>query len=158
MPTDTTRSSDAEGRDSALVETPSNPGLDVCDLAAVADAAHAAGALVAVDNTLATPLGQRPLDLGADFGVPAHQGAGGHADLLMGAVTRDARWPSALRAGGRRSARSPGRSRPGSRTARSPRSACGWSARGERARAGGLALARADVADVRHPGLAGHPP
>ena len=45
---------------------PPTPALDVCDIAAVADAAHAAGARLAVDNTLATPLGQRPLDLGAD--------------------------------------------------------------------------------------------
>src|SRR5262245_16358923 len=43
-----------------LLESPANPGLDVCDIAALADAAHEAGALVAVDNTTATPLGQRP--------------------------------------------------------------------------------------------------
>ena len=48
------------------VETPSNPALNVCDIAVVAAAAHAAGARLAVDNTLLTPLGQRPLDLGAD--------------------------------------------------------------------------------------------
>lgn len=42
------------------IETPSNPGLDVCDIRRLAEAAHARGALVAVDNTLATPLGQRP--------------------------------------------------------------------------------------------------
>src|SRR6185436_20172735 len=44
------------------IETPCNPALDVCDIAAVAQAAHAAGARLAVDNTLATRLGQRPLD------------------------------------------------------------------------------------------------
>ncbi|MFJ5216222.1 cystathionine gamma-lyase [Streptomyces sp. NPDC088354] len=70
------------------IETPSNPGLDVCDIRRLADAAHAAGALVAVDNTLATPLGQRPLDLGADFSVASGTKAlSGHGDLLLGYVT-----------------------------------------------------------------------
>ncbi|WP_424212780.1 cystathionine gamma-lyase [Streptomyces sp. BI20] len=70
------------------IETPSNPGLDVCDVRALADAAHAEGALVAVDNTLATPLGQRPLALGADFSVASGtKGLTGHGDLLLGYVT-----------------------------------------------------------------------
>ncbi|MEV4722120.1 cystathionine gamma-lyase [Micromonospora humida] len=70
-----------------LLETPANPGLDVADIAAVADAAHAAGALVAVDNTTATPLGQRPLDLGADLVVASGTKAlTGHSDLLLGYV------------------------------------------------------------------------
>jgi cystathionine gamma-lyase len=69
------------------IETPSNPGLDVCDVRRLVEAAHAQGTLVAVDNTLATPLGQRPLELGADFSV----GSGtkmltGHGDLLLGYV------------------------------------------------------------------------
>ncbi|MEW2137405.1 cystathionine gamma-lyase [Streptomyces sp. NPDC005409] len=69
------------------IETPSNPGLDVCDVRRLADAAHAAGALVAVDNTLATPLGQRPLQLGADFSVASGtKGLTGHGDLLLGYV------------------------------------------------------------------------
>ncbi|GAA3373201.1 cystathionine gamma-lyase [Streptomyces sannanensis] len=74
------------------IETPSNPGLDVCDVRRLADAAHAAGALVAVDNTLATPLGQQPLELGADFSVASGtKGLTGHGDLLLGYVTcRDA--------------------------------------------------------------------
>ena len=46
------------------LESPTNPQLDVCDIAMLCDAAHAAGALVAVDNTTATALGQRPLALG----------------------------------------------------------------------------------------------
>ncbi|WP_207934492.1 cystathionine gamma-lyase [Actinomadura sp. KC06] len=73
------------------LETPSNPMLDVCDIARVAEAAHAAGALVAVDNTLATPLGQRPLDRSADFSVASDTKAmSGHGDLLLGHVaTRD---------------------------------------------------------------------
>ncbi|GAA1772343.1 cystathionine gamma-lyase [Luedemannella helvata] len=74
-----------------LVETPANPGLDVCDLAELAAAAHAAGALLAVDNTTATPLGQRPLELGADLVVASGTKAlTGHSDLLLGYLaTRD---------------------------------------------------------------------
>jgi cystathionine gamma-lyase len=74
-----------------LLETPANPGLDVCDIAALAGEAHRAGALVAVDNTTATPLGQRPLELGADVVVASGTKAlTGHADLLLGYVaTRD---------------------------------------------------------------------
>lgn len=69
------------------LETPSNPGLDVCDIRRLADAAHARGALVAVDNTLATPLGQRPLELGADFAVASGtKQPTGHGDLLLGYV------------------------------------------------------------------------
>ncbi|MCF7553819.1 MULTISPECIES: cystathionine gamma-lyase [Pseudonocardia] len=71
-----------------LVETPSNPGLEVCDIRALADAAHEAGALLAVDNTTATPLGQRPIPLGADFVISSDTKAiAGHGDVLMGHVT-----------------------------------------------------------------------
>lgn len=70
-----------------LLETPANPGLDVCDIAVLAQRAHAAGALVAVDNTTPTPLGQRPLDLGADLVVASGSKAlTGHSDLLLGYV------------------------------------------------------------------------
>lgn len=70
-----------------LLETPANPGLDVADIAVLAEAAHAAGALLAVDNTTATPLGQRPLDLGADLVVASGTKAlTGHSDLLLGYV------------------------------------------------------------------------
>jgi cystathionine gamma-lyase len=81
-----------EGVRLVLLETPSNPGLDVCDVAAISSAARAAGALVAVDNTTSTPLGQRPLDLGADISVASGTKAlTGHSDLLLGYVaTRDA--------------------------------------------------------------------
>ncbi|MEV6506465.1 cystathionine gamma-lyase [Streptomyces sp. NPDC051642] len=69
------------------LETPSNPGLDVCDVRRLADAAHARGALVAVDNTLASPLGQRPLELGADFAVASGtKQLTGHGDVLLGYV------------------------------------------------------------------------
>ena len=65
-----------EGVRLVLLESPANPGLDVCDIAGLADAAHAAGALVAVDNTTATPLGQSPLALGrGPGGRERHEGA-----------------------------------------------------------------------------------
>ncbi|MEV6614580.1 cystathionine gamma-lyase [Streptomyces sp. NPDC051051] len=70
------------------IESPSNPGLDVCDIRRLVEAAHARGALVAVDNTLATPLGQRPLELGADFSVASGtKQLTGHGDVLLGHVT-----------------------------------------------------------------------
>ncbi len=70
-----------------FVETPANPGLDLCDIAAVSKAAHAAGAVVVADNTTMTPFGQRPLDLGADIVVAADTKApNGHSDVLFGHV------------------------------------------------------------------------
>lgn len=83
-----------------LLETPSNPGLEVCDIAALARAAHRQGALVAVDNTTASPLGQRPLELGADIVVASDSKAlTGHSDLVLGHVTtRDADLAAQLRA------------------------------------------------------------
>ncbi|NEB06552.1 PLP-dependent transferase, partial [Streptomyces sp. SID13726] len=81
------------------IETPSNPGLDVCDIRRLVEAAHAGGTLVAVDNTLATPLGQRPLELGADFSVASGtKGLTGHGDLLLGyVVCRDPELAAAVR-------------------------------------------------------------
>ncbi|MFB0616404.1 cystathionine gamma-lyase [Streptomyces sp. AGS-58] len=81
------------------IESPSNPGLDVCDIRRLAEAAHARGALVAVDNTLATPLGQRPLELGADFSVASGtKQLTGHGDVLLGYVTgRDSQAMAAVR-------------------------------------------------------------
>ncbi|MFJ9666532.1 cystathionine gamma-lyase [Streptomyces sp. NPDC101219] len=81
------------------IESPSNPGLDVCDIRRLAEEAHARGALVAVDNTLATPLGQRPLELGADFAVASGtKQLTGHGDVLLGYVTgRDAAAMAAVR-------------------------------------------------------------
>jgi len=70
-----------------MVETPSNPALDLADIRAVAARAKAAGAIVVVDNTMMTPLGQRPLDLGADLVVCADTKAvNGHSDVLFGHV------------------------------------------------------------------------
>jgi cystathionine gamma-lyase len=69
------------------LESPSNPGLDVADLPRVVERAHAAGALVAVDNTLATPFGQRPLAIGADFSMASDsKHISGHGDLVLGHV------------------------------------------------------------------------
>src|SRR5262249_20182266 len=69
------------------VETPSNPGLDLADVTAVAHRAHAAGASLVVDNTTMTPLGQRPLELGADVVVSSDTKAvNGHSDVLFGHV------------------------------------------------------------------------
>ncbi len=72
------------------VESPSNPLLDVADLAAICAASRRDGTKVVVDNTFATPLNQRPLEMGADVVVhSATKFMGGHADLLLGvAVTQ----------------------------------------------------------------------
>ncbi|MEJ5914923.1 trans-sulfuration enzyme family protein [Pseudokineococcus sp. 1T1Z-3] len=74
------------------LESPTNPLLEVADLRACADAGHAAGALVAVDGTFATPLVQQPLALGADVVVHSvTKLLSGHSDVLLGAVaTSDA--------------------------------------------------------------------
>jgi cystathionine gamma-synthase len=81
------------------IETPTNPLLEIADAPALIDAARAVGCVVAVDNTLATPLGQRPLDWGADLTV--HSGSkylGGHSDLVAGTVVAaSAEHDSALR-------------------------------------------------------------
>ena len=76
------------GRTALLwVETPSNPLLGIADLAAWAQIAHDAGALLVVDNTFASPYLQRPLDLGADVVVHSTtKYIGGHSDVLGGAV------------------------------------------------------------------------
>jgi len=80
------------------VETPSNPTMEVIDIAAVV-ASVAGAAPVVVDNTFATPLGQRPLDLGADVVVhSATKALSGHSDVVLGvAVSRDPQWVEALR-------------------------------------------------------------
>jgi cystathionine gamma-synthase len=74
------------------VETPTNPMLRICDLSAAAELAHRAGALLAVDNTFATPYLQQPLALGADLVVHSTtKYLGGHSDVVGGAaLTSDA--------------------------------------------------------------------
>lgn len=77
-------------RTAALVwlESPSNPLLEVADIRRIAAAARRQGSLLAVDNTLAGPLAQQPLDLGADVSVQsATKHLGGHSDLLCGVAT-----------------------------------------------------------------------
>ena len=89
------------GDDTKLVwvETPSNPLLNIVDIRRAADAAHAAGAILAVDNTFASPYLQQPLELGAD--VVLHSTTkylGGHSDVIGGAVvTNDAAIAERLR-------------------------------------------------------------
>ena len=79
--------------DLVLLETPSNPMLDVVDLRAVADLAHAAGALVVVDNVFATPLLQRPLEFGADVVVySTTKHFDGQGRTLGGAVLGRQKW------------------------------------------------------------------
>ncbi|MDR1790238.1 MAG: PLP-dependent transferase [Propionibacteriaceae bacterium] len=69
------------------IETPTNPLLELADGPALVAAAHAAGALVVVDNTVATPLRQQPLQWGADVVVhSASKHLGGHSDLVLGAA------------------------------------------------------------------------
>ncbi|MBS1800784.1 MAG: cystathionine gamma-lyase [Acidobacteria bacterium] len=76
-----------EGARLLWIETPSNPTMDVCDIALLSEAAHRAGALVAVDNTTPTPLGQLPLALGADISVASDtKSMTGHSDILVGHV------------------------------------------------------------------------
>ncbi|NEP58132.1 MAG: cystathionine gamma-lyase [Symploca sp. SIO2G7] len=81
------------------LETPSNPGLDVCDISTLAKAAKEQGVLVAVDNTTPTVVGQNPLALGADFSVASDTKAlTGHSDLILGHVAvRDPAWADKVR-------------------------------------------------------------
>lgn len=75
-----------------LLETPSNPGLDLLDISAIAQRVHAGGGLLIVDNTLMTPVGQQPLNLGADLTVYSDTKLiNGHSDAIFGHVcSRDA--------------------------------------------------------------------
>ncbi|MER5930225.1 cystathionine gamma-lyase [Streptomyces sp. NPDC002054] len=142
------------------IESPSNPGLEVCDIRRLTEAAHAGGTLVAVDNTLATPLGQRPLELGADFAVASGtKGLTGHGDLLLGYVVcrtpelaaRIRQWRKIVGA------------IPGPMEAwLAHRSLATLQLRTHRQWANALAVAEAlaarpDVAGLRHPGLPGDP-
>lgn len=91
--------SDLKGYRIVWVETPSNPGLELCDLAAVADKVRSAGGLLVCDNTTMTPLGQRCLDFGASLVIASDTKAvNGHSDLLMGHVAgRDPELIAAVR-------------------------------------------------------------
>lgn len=77
----------AKGCRMLYLESPTNPTVKVVDIARLAKAAHAVGALVVVDNTFATPVNQNPLQLGADLVIhSASKFLGGHADALGGAA------------------------------------------------------------------------
>ncbi len=77
----------AKGCRALYLESPTNPTLKIADLARLAKAAHAVGAVVVVDNTFATPINQSPLKLGADLVLhSATKFLGGHADALGGVI------------------------------------------------------------------------
>jgi cystathionine gamma-lyase len=149
-----------DGATFVWIESPSNPGLDVCDIAAVCAAAHAQGASVAVDNTLATPIGQRPLALGADFSVSSDsKHVTGHSDLILGHVAVRSPEHAAELHGWRRMTGAV----PGPFEAwLAHRSLATLDVRLERQCATAVALAelllrRPDVEAVRYPGLPGDP-
>jgi cystathionine gamma-lyase len=110
IPTLEMETADFTGFQVIYIETPSNPGLDVVDIATIAARAHAAGALVIADNTTMTPLLQRPLDLGADLVVAADTKApAGHSDALFGHVAgRDANLMARIQEWRRQSGSVPG--------------------------------------------------
>jgi cystathionine gamma-synthase len=85
---DAVRHAVTEGATRVLwIETPSNPLMKISDIAALAEIGHAAGAIVVVDNTFASPYLQQPLSLGADAVVHSTtKYLGGHSDVLGGAV------------------------------------------------------------------------
>lgn len=88
-----------DGADALWLESPTNPMLEIADIATISAAAHGHGAVVVCDNTFATPLLQRPLTLGADVVLhSATKAIGGHSDCLLGiAVTSDPDRAEALR-------------------------------------------------------------
>ncbi|MEA2418832.1 MAG: cystathionine gamma-lyase [Thermoleophilaceae bacterium] len=149
-----------QGAQMLWLESPSNPKLEVYDLATLAEAAHAAGAVCVMDNTTAGPLYQKALDLGADFVLTsATKHLSGHSDLMLGYVaTRDPERAQALR---------DWRTEAGSlagpfETWLAHRSLATLALRLERGSASALALAellsgRDDVSGVRYPGLPGDP-
>jgi cystathionine gamma-lyase len=149
-----------EGADMLWLESPSNPKLDVYDIAALAERAGAEGALTVVDNTTAGPLSQKTLDLGADFALTsATKHLSGHGDLMLGYVaTRDPERAAALRDWRRDAGAIPGPFE----TWLAHRSLPTLALRLERAAANALALAelmagREDVSGVRYPGLPDDP-
>ena len=142
------------------LESPSNPGLDVCDLATLTATAHNSGVLVAVDNTTATVLGQRPLALGADFSVAADTKAlTGHGDLVLGHVAaREPEWTQRLLSWRTQMGAIPGPME----VWLAHRSLATLDVRLERMCANALAIAqflagRPEVRRLRYPGLPGDP-
>lgn len=71
-----------------MVESPTNPRMQICDIAAIAAIARAAGAVTCVDNSIMAPLFQRPLDLGADVCMTSGtKFIGGHGDVTLGLLS-----------------------------------------------------------------------
>ncbi len=150
-----------DGAALAIIETPSNPLLDADRHRARGASAHAGGALLCCDSTFATPLLQRPLDLGADLSwQSATKYLAGHSDVLAGR-RRDARLRPARADRARCAARSAACSRPmprGCCCAACARCTCDCRARSPRpasSRAG--SRRHPDVREVHYPGLPGHP-
>jgi len=150
----------ASRADLMWLESPTNPLLQVADLAAVCTAAKQAGARVAVDNTFATPLLQRPLDLGADIVMhSATKFLGGHSDLLLGiTVAADPAVAAALRHGRELVGATPGALEVylALRGIRTLAVRLDWAQRSAEELARRLAEHPA-VTRVRYPGLADHP-
>jgi cystathionine gamma-synthase len=152
---------DRAGRADLLwLESPSNPLLAISDLAAICAAPRKPGCLLAVDNTFATPLNQRPLERGADVSMhSATKFIGGHSDLLAGIVTvRDPGLYASLR-----QSRTLGGATPGALEAwLAVRGARTLALRFERAQQNAARLAEwlaahPRVEAVRYPGLTSHP-
>jgi cystathionine gamma-synthase len=142
------------------LESPSNPLLTVADLDTICAAPRKPGAILAVDNTLATPLNQRPLGLGADVSVQSvTKFIGGHSDLLAGVVTvRDANLLAALREARELAGATPG----ALETFLAVRGARTLALRLERAQRSAMTLAERlahhpNVTLTRYPGLPSHP-
>ncbi|MEZ5342254.1 MAG: aminotransferase class I/II-fold pyridoxal phosphate-dependent enzyme [Acidimicrobiales bacterium] len=145
--------------DFVWLESPSNPLLDVADVPQICAAAVAANVPVAVDNTFATPLLQRPLAVGATFSVhSATKFIGGHSDLLAGIVVT----ASPTQAVELRRRRTLGEATPGTLEAFLARGLRTMAIRLERAQDSALTLAHRleehrVVTKVRYPGLESHP-
>jgi cystathionine gamma-synthase len=142
------------------LESPSNPLLTVADLDTICAAPRKRGAILGVDNTLATPLNQRPLALGADVAVHSvTKFIGGHSDLLGGVViVRDANLLAALRQARELAGATPGTLE----TFLAVRGARTLALRLERAQRNAMTLAERlarhpNVTLTRYPGLASHP-
>jgi cystathionine gamma-synthase len=148
------------GADLVWLESPSNPLLTVAELDVICAARRKPGSILAVDNTFATPLNQRPLALGADVAVQSvTKFIGGHSDLLGGAVT--VRAPNLLAAV--RQARELAGATPGTlEVFLAVRGARTLALRLERAQRNAMTLAERlashpNVTLTRYPGLASHP-
>lgn len=142
------------------LESPSNPLLGVADLQAICAAPRRPGAVVAVDNTFATPLNQRPLEFGATVAIQsATKFIGGHSDLLSGvATTKDEAFWHALRKSRELTGATPGTLE----CFLAVRGARTMALRLQRAQASAMVLAdrlhaHAAVELTRYPGLASHP-